>query len=161
VKLSSRVLYGVRAMAELAGAYGSGPVSLGEVAEAERISFAYLEQLMAALRRAGLVESTRGMRGGYELAREPSAVTVGEIVRALEGPISLVECASETDGAGRCERELTCATRMVWQRMQDSITKVLDSITLAELCRGSDTVGAPGRATPEGNSSAGGDACAS
>ena len=122
-------------MARLARAYGSGPVSLSEVAEAENLSLAYLEQLIVPLRRAVLVESTRGAHGGYQLARDPSLITVGEIVRVLEGPIFVAECASEEANPGCCEREPECASRMVWQRMRDSITGVLDSITLADLCQ--------------------------
>ncbi len=136
MKLSSKGHYGLRAMTELARAYGGGPVAIADIAQTENLSVAYLEQLLAQLRRAGLVESTRGARGGYQLTRPPSAVTVGEVVRVLEGPIAPVECASEAADPGCCERVSDCASRQIWQRMRDSIAAVLDSTTLADLCRG-------------------------
>jgi len=134
VKVSSKAHYGLRAMTELARAYGRGPVALSEVARVEHISLGYLEQLIAALRRAGLVEGTRGASGGYQLARPPAAITVGEVYRVLEGPIAPVECVEASYVAGSCEREPACASRSIWQRVQASISQVLDSTTLADLC---------------------------
>ena len=134
MKLTSRGHYGLRAMTELARAYGGGPIAVADIAHSENLSEAYLEQLMGLLRRAGLVESIRGARGGYRLTRHPSAVTVGEVVRALEGPIAPVECASEAVGPGCCERVSDCASRQLWQKVRDSIVTVLDSTTLADLC---------------------------
>ena len=135
MKLSSKGHYGLRAMLALAKAYGSGPVALAQIAEAERLSTGYLEQLVAKLRRAGLVQSTRGMRGGYRLACQPASVTVGEVLRALEGPIAPLECASEVANPGCCQQELGCPSKQVWERMRDSIALVLDSTTLADLCQ--------------------------
>jgi Rrf2 family protein len=96
---------------------------------------AYLEQLIMKLRKAGLVESSRGAHGGYRLSAEPRLVTVGEVVRALEGPIVPVECVSEQENPGCCDRETDCPSREVWRRMRDSINEVLDSTNLADLCR--------------------------
>lgn len=135
MKFSTRGHYGLRAMVALARAYGQGPVALGEIARSEELSLGYLEQLVAALRRAGLVEATRGTHGGYRLAAEPARVTVGEVLRALEGPVAPVECASEVLGPAVCGREGACPTRRLWERMRDSIVQVLDSTTLADLCR--------------------------
>ena len=132
MKISTRGGYGLRAMIELAQRYGQGPVPLAEVAQAEEISLAYLEQIIAPLRQAGLVESRRGAYGGYALARAPGAITVGQIVRALEGPITPYPCASE-EGDFICEREASCAARLFWQRMRNGIAAVLDSTTLEEL----------------------------
>jgi len=122
-------------MVALARAYGAGPLPLSGIAAQENLSPAYLEQLMMQLRRAGLVEGSRGAHGGYILAHEPSAVTVGQVVRALEGPVDLVECASEVEDPNCCEKENDCPSRLVWQRMKESIAQVLDSTTLADLCR--------------------------
>src|SRR3990172_8785433 len=135
MKVSSKGHYGLRAMVELAKAYGAGPVALPEIGETENLSVGYLEQLVASLRKAGLVESTRGMHGGYELTRSPALITVGDVMRALEGPIALAECASEMAEPGCCEREMDCASRLVWQRIRDSIIQVLDSTSLADLCK--------------------------
>ncbi len=134
MKLSTRSHYGLRAMAELARSYGRGPLSLTEIAEAEQLSLAYLEQLIALLRRAGLVVATRGVHGGYQLSRDPQLISVGDIVRVLEGPLAPVECASEEGGSSCCDRETECTTREVWVRMRESIAQVLDSTSLHDIC---------------------------
>jgi len=124
-------------MFDLANNYGSGPISLKTVAERQNLSDHYLEQLIAMLRKAGLVKSMRGAKGGYFLAREPSEIRVGDVIRALEGPIAPVHCVSETD-PGNCNEADYCITRTVWARVRDGIARVLDSITLADLCREAD-----------------------
>jgi Rrf2 family protein len=120
-------------MVELARTYGQGPFPLAEVSRMQNISLSYLEQIVASLREAGLVVSTRGAHGGYHLARQPQAITVGDVLRALEGPIAPVVCASEVRQTGRCEREEVCLTRPVWEKVRDSIVTALDSTTLADL----------------------------
>ena len=134
MRLSTRGHYGLKAMFDLANNYGSGPISLKTVAERQNLSDHYLEQLIAMLRKAGLVKSMRGAKGGYFLAREPSEIRVGDVIRALEGPIAPVHCVSEID-PGSCNEADYCITRTVWARVRDGIAKVLDSITLADLCR--------------------------
>jgi Rrf2 family protein len=121
-------------MTELAKAYGHGRLSLAEIAEAERLPAGYLEQLVMPLRRAGLIEGTRGAHGGYELARPPAQLTVGAVMRALEGPVTPVECLATDYLAGTCDREVGCLSRPVWQRVKNSVDQVLDSMTLADLC---------------------------
>jgi Rrf2 family cysteine metabolism transcriptional repressor len=133
MRLSTREQYGVRAMVELARSYGQGPLPLAEVSRLQNISLAYLEQIVAPLREAGLVVSTRGAHGGYHLGHEPQAITVGDVLRALEGPIAPVQCVSEVRQADRCEREDVCLTRTVWEKVRDSIVTALDSTTLADL----------------------------
>jgi Rrf2 family protein len=135
MRIGSKGHYGVRAMVALAQAYGSGPLSTSEIADREGLSASYLEQLLMQLRRAGLVGGSRGARGGYVLAREPAQVTVGDVVRALEGPVELLACASELLDPSCCEKETSCPSRVVWQRMKASISQVLDNTTLADLCR--------------------------
>lgn len=135
MRLSSKGHYGLRAMIDLARAYDKGPVALSEIATREGLSLRYLEQLVGQLRKAGLVRATRGVHGGYALQREPSAVTVGDVVRVLEGPIVVVECASEIAQPGCCTRQPDCASRGVWERVRDSVALVLDSTTLADLCQ--------------------------
>ncbi|MBI2303496.1 MAG: Rrf2 family transcriptional regulator [Chloroflexi bacterium] len=135
MRISTRGHYGLRAMVELANTKGSEPVALGDIAQSEHISVGYLEQIFSALKRAGLVTSTRGTKGGYQLAQPPSSVTVGDVLRVLEGPLVIAECASEIAEPGCCERERACASRVVWQRMRDSIVGVLNGTTLADLCR--------------------------
>lgn len=135
--ISSRGEYGVRAMVALGRAYGAKPLPLVEIARRESLPAAYLEQVMALLRRAGLVVSHRGAHGGYTLARPPTEIRMGEVVRALEGPIAPMICASEEPGDQACVYEDGCGTRVLWLRLRDSIASVLDSTTLADLVRAS------------------------
>ena len=134
MKISTRGRYGVRAMYDLATRYGEGPVPLKEIAERQGISEHYLEQLIAPLRKAGLVKGVRGVAGGYELARPPSEITVGDIIRVLEGPIAPVECVIEDPDAEKaCDHLDGCISHRIWARVRDSIAQVLDSITIADL----------------------------
>ena len=134
MKLSARVEYGVRAMAVLAFHYREGAVPLKEIAAREGISYQFLEQIFPDLRKAGLIESVRGMRGGYLLARPPSEINVGHIVRAVEGPIAPVSCLVESSaGEGCCYRTEGCLTRHVWEKLRDRINEVLDAVNLADL----------------------------
>jgi len=131
--VSTRGEYGMRLMVDLAKHWGAGTVSLHAVAEREDLPEAYLEQLVAVLRRAGLVNGKRGAGGGYTLAREPREITAGDVVRALEGPIEPQICTAEGEPVVNCVREPDCGTRAVWLKLQESIAKALDSMTLAEL----------------------------
>lgn len=125
----------MRLMVDLARRWGAGSVSLHAIATGEDLPEAYLEQLVAALRKAGLVTGKRGAGGGYTLSREPAAITAGDIVRALEGPIEPQVCTAEGDPVVNCVREQDCGTREVWLRVQSSIATALDGMTLAELAR--------------------------
>src|SRR5215207_9986339 len=134
MKVSTRVHYGLRAMTELARSYRDGrPLSISEIARSEALPLAYLEQLVGELRRAGLVEGTRGVRGGYRLARGPEAITVGDVYRVLEGEVAPVECTAEDYPPGSCARENECLSRSIWERVQRVILAVLDSTTLEDL----------------------------
>lgn len=133
MRLSTKGRYGLKAMYDLALYYGNEPISLKSIAERQDISEYYLEQLMAILRKAGLVQSIRGAYGGYLLARKPSEITVGDVLRALEGPIGLVDCVLEQD-AVKCLKYENCITRVVWEKIRDSIIKTIDSITLLDMC---------------------------
>ncbi len=93
-----------------------------------------------ALRRAGLITSVRGAKGGYRLSAEPSQVKVGQVIRALEGPLAPVECAAEVPSAHPCQRELSCLSKPLWERLRDSVSQVMDSVTLADLCQGAKEV---------------------
>lgn len=145
---STRAEYGVRVMAHLASRDGDAPVALATIAEAEGLPPAYLEHLARRLRRAGLVRSRRGARGGYTLARAAGSITMAEVVSALEGRIAPIECitaAPDADGDAVCAREATtdraCPTKLLWTRVQGAIVGTLEDVTLADLVR-------PGRAQP-------------
>jgi Rrf2 family transcriptional regulator, cysteine metabolism repressor len=134
MRLSARVEYGVRAMAILAFHHRDGPLPLREIAHREGISFQFLEQIFPDLRRAGLIESVRGARGGYMLALPPAEINVGDIVRAVEGPIAPVNCLAEDPAGEVCRhRAEGCLTRHVWEKLRDRINEVLDEVSLADL----------------------------
>jgi Rrf2 family protein len=132
MKISTKEQYGLRAVAELAARHGDGPVSLNDVAQAQGISLAYLEQIIPSLRNAGLIISKRGAKGGYELAYSPEKVTVGDVLRALDGDILPVLCVRQED-VRPCERGDICAARTVWQNVHDRVVETLDRMTLADL----------------------------
>lgn len=132
MKLSTKGRYGVKAMLDLALHNSEGQIALKNIAERQEISENYLEQLFATLRKAGLVNSIRGSQGGYILAQAPENITVGSILRALEGSLAPVECVLEKDPAC-CDRADRCVTRQVWTKMRDSVNEVVDSITLNDL----------------------------
>ncbi|ABO49301.1 transcriptional regulator, BadM/Rrf2 family [Desulforamulus reducens MI-1] len=133
MRLSTKGHYGLKAMFDLAMHYGSEPIPLKVVAERQNISEHYLEQLIAVLRKVGLVKSIRGAQGGYILAKPPSDIKVGDVVRALEGPIAPLDCVSELEPTV-CEKVDYCISRDIWARVRDSIAEVLDSITLEDMC---------------------------
>ena len=133
MKVSSRGEYGVRAMVALAKNYGQGPMSIAAVAQSSSVPMAYLEQLIGPLRKAGLVKSTRGAHGGYQLTRDPSDVRVGEVYRVMEGPVAPMDCVSEDITEQTCPLIDGCETRPVWLRMREAIVSTLDSTTLGDL----------------------------
>jgi Rrf2 family protein len=121
-------------MTELARSYREDRLlSIAEIARSEGLPLAYLEQLVGELRRASLVEGTRGVRGGYRLARAPEAITVGDVYRVLEGEVAPVDCTAEDYLPGSCAREPVCLSRGIWSRVQAAILGVLDSTTLDDL----------------------------
>jgi len=133
VRVSTRGEYGVRAMLDLALHYEESATPLRIVAQRQELSESYLEQLIGALRKAGLVTSVRGAQGGYRLARPPGEIRIGEVMRAVEGPIGPSDCVSESGRAG-CRQAPHCVTRLLWERLRDSMIAVLDHTTLGDLC---------------------------
>ncbi len=131
MKLSTKGKYGVKALFELAMHEGAGPMSLKTIAERQGLSEHYLEQLAAPLRKAGLINSIRGAQGGYVLSRPANEITVGDIIRVLEGPIGYTDCAVEGEPGPDCAA--SCVVHGVWERVTREIVKVIDSITLADL----------------------------
>lgn len=139
---STKAEYGVRVMVELARRAGEGDgeqvVPLAEIAEHDGMPLAYLEHLVARLRKAGLIDSRRGSRGGYMLARPAEQITTAEIVEALEGSIAPIECISQgPDGAIVCSRESdpnhVCPTKLLWTKVRFAIVGALEDTTLADL----------------------------
>lgn len=132
MKLSTKGKYGVRAVFEIARHGGKGPLTIKEIAERQQISFSYLEQILNRLGRAGIIESVRGPGGGYLLGGKPAELTIGDVVRALEGPIALSHCL-EPGVSDECYQADDCVARMVWAKVGAKIEEALDSITFADL----------------------------
>jgi Rrf2 family protein len=138
--ISKRTQYGLKAVLALGRRYGEGPVLIAILSDEERIPLKFLEVILLDLKGQGLLESKKGKRGGYELSRPPSTVTVGSLIRMLEGPLAPLPCASETafrpcDECGDVE---SCGTRIIMRQVRDAMADVLDRTTLADLIRRSD-----------------------
>ena len=130
MKLSTRTRYGLRLMYQLSLRYNQGPIQLSEIAETEDVSEKYLGQIVIHLRAAKLIQSHRGAQGGYFLARPPAQISVYEIVQALEGDVSIVDCTENPDS---CERSGECAATEVWKILSEAIRKTLEGISLEDM----------------------------
>ena len=146
MKLSTKGRYGLRAMIDLARYSEEEPVSIGSVAARQDISERYLEQLVALLKKAGLVKSIRGATGGYVLANKEEEISVGDILRALEGSLEPVKCAAFYSEDG-CTAADGCVTKYVWQKINDSINQTVNEIMLDELVRESKNLNPEGGCT--------------
>jgi Rrf2 family protein len=135
LRVSTKGEYGVRIMVDLARHYNGRPRSLTDISQAEQLPLAYLEQLVKMLREADppLVVSTRGAHGGYRLSRDPSTITMGEIVRVLEGPLDPMICATEGEMTQICGLLDSCKTKYLWAKVRDAVAQTLDNMTLADL----------------------------
>lgn len=132
MKLSTKGRYGLRAMVDLAVHYSEGHITLGKIAQTQYVSESYLEQLLTTLRKAGLVNSTRGHQGGYALAMDPKEITVAMVIEILEGSLAPVHCVDECAPVN-CKRFDICATKNVWKKVRDSIYDVINLVSLKEL----------------------------
>ena len=132
MKLSTKGRYGLRALIDLARYSGEAPVSTASISERKDISERYLEQLMSPLKKAELVKSVRGAGGGYMLAKDMDHISVGDVLRALEGSLDPVECAGLAPD-GNCQVSDSCVTKYVWKRINDSINQTVDEISLGQL----------------------------
>jgi Rrf2 family transcriptional regulator, cysteine metabolism repressor len=130
--LSTKGRYGLKAMYELGLNYGSGPIPLKIIAERQNIPENYLEQLIAILRKAGLVKSVRGAQGGYLMMTPPNEVSVGQVLFALEGPLAPAECVADPNSP-KCRLADGCVTRNVWEKISVSIHDVIDTMTLQHM----------------------------
>lgn len=134
MKLSTKGRYGLRAMIDLVQHSETEPVSIASIAARQRISESYLEQLIARLRRAGLVTSVRGAGGGYVPSRAAEEISVGDVLRALEGKLDPVECPGLLEENG-CHGADVCVTKYVWKKINDSINRTVDEIKISELVK--------------------------
>jgi len=135
LQVSTKGEYGVRIMVDLARHYSERPRSLSDIAQAEMLPLAYLEQLAKLLREADppLITSTRGAHGGYKLSRNPAEITMGEILRVLEGPIAPMICATEGEMTQICGFLDSCRIKLLWAKVRDAVAHTIDTMTLADL----------------------------
>lgn len=134
MKLSRRSEYGLRALQSLAASYGSGPLATRDLAETNRLPVKFLEQILLQLKHAGIVRSRRGPSGGYVLARAPQEITLGMVVRSLDGPLAPISCASQTAYERcSCPDESTCGLRRVMLQVRDAVADIMDHTTLADV----------------------------
>jgi len=134
MKLSTKGEYAARAVLELSLNYGQRPVKIREIAERQDVPQKYLETILLTLQRAGVARSKRGARGGYYLARPPEAITVGEVIRAMDGPLAPIGCVSVT-AHEFCPREGACGLKLVWREARDAVADILDNTTFADVCQ--------------------------
>jgi len=148
--ISKRTQYGLKAMQILARRYREGPVMIGSIAREESIPLKFLEAILLDLKSHGLLESKLGRKGGYRLSRPPSSMTVGSIIRMMEGPLAPIPCASETAyrPCAECKDIEGCGTRIVMREVRDAISGVLDRTTLADMLRKAESA-RPARPTGE------------
>ncbi len=130
MKLTTKGRYAARAMLELALNYGNGPMQLREIAQKQEISERYLERMMTALVTTGLVRSTRGQNGGFSLAKSPGEILLSQIIQAVEGSLSLVDCV---DNDKLCSRADICITRDIWVKVKEAMLDVLNGINLEQM----------------------------
>jgi Rrf2 family protein len=131
LRLSTKGQYGVRAMFELAKHYEKGPLTIKEIAERQDVSVAYLEQLLNKLRRSRLIKSRKGPGGGYVINRRPEQISIGMILNALEGPVTITHCLGPK--AKGCNRVEGCVARLLWKSLGEKIESFLGTISLNDL----------------------------
>jgi Rrf2 family protein len=139
--ISKKAKYGLKALLMLAQVHGEEPVLIVDIAERERIPKKFLELILLELKRHGLVQSKKGKGGGYFLARNPGSITLGDVIRFLDGPIALVPCVSRTAyrKCDDCDDEATCGIRIVMKEVRDAMGLILDGTTLADVLKQAET----------------------
>lgn len=136
MRLSKRSEYGIRALIGLAFIYGQGPVHIEDIADREKIPVKFLQQVLLTLKHAGILHSKRGTNGGYYLARAPEEITLGEVIRVLDGPLAPIRCVSEM-AYEECDcpvGEEKCGLRIVMSEVREAIAGILDHTSLADVC---------------------------
>lgn len=134
MKLTTKGRYGLKAMFDLALNAKGEPIKLNAIGERQDISVSYLEQLISPLRKAGLVKSIRGAQGGYILAKPANEISVGEILEILEGPLAPADCVTVEDGDENCcTNSDFCVSKLIYEKIRDSITEVVDGISLQDM----------------------------
>ena len=133
MKITTKGDYATRALQDLALHYGSRPIPIDQIAVRQGLPVRYLEQLLLTLRRAGILQSKRGVKGGYTLAKPPAEITLGAILRAVDGPVEPISCLAEAPREP-CARETVCALRGVWSDVHRAVAAIVDHTTLQDVC---------------------------
>jgi len=133
MRISTRGDYATRALQDLALHYDQGPIAIERVAARQGLPVRYLEQLLLTLKRAGFLLSKRGVNGGYSLAKPPARITLGEILRTVDGPIEAIYCLDQPPRE-ECARESDCVLRDVWSEVGRAVSAIVDHTTLQDLC---------------------------
>ena len=137
LKLSTKGQYGVRAMFEIARGYNLGPITIKQISENQDVSVSYLEQILNQLRKAGIIKSVKGPGGGYVLAKSPDTISIGAILRELEGPVAITSCLDPREG---CMRVEGCVTHLLWKSLGEKIETFLNNMSLDDLLKGNQFV---------------------
>ena len=132
MKISTRGRYGLRILIDLANHDNSKPRLIRDISQAQQISEKYISRLVIDLRRAGLIRSVRGVKGGFHLAKKPEDITLLEVIEVMEGPVSVVECVNT---AQKCNRNSRCGARAIWKKLNDNIRCIMQEITLDEILK--------------------------
>lgn len=132
MRLSTKGEYASRAMLELSIRYKEGPLHGREISQAQKIPQGFLEQILLQLKRAGYLKSRKGRSGGYQLAKPPSAITVAEVIRVMDGPLAPIDCVSVM-AHETCPMEATCGLRWLWKDVRDAVAEILERTTFADL----------------------------
>ena len=133
MRISTKGDYATRALQDLAMRYEEGPVPIEAIAQRQALPARYLEQLLLTLKRAGFLASKRGVNGGYYLAKPPREITLGQILRAVDGPIAPIFCVSENPRE-HCSQESSCTLRDTWADVRDAVSAIVDHTTLQDIC---------------------------
>ena len=132
MRLSTKGEYASRAMLELSIRYGEGPLHIRDISQAQHIPERFLEQILLLLKRAGYLKSRKGHQGGYALAKPPSAISVAEVIRVMDGPLAPIDCVSVM-AHETCPMEDSCGLRWLWKDVRDSVARILESTTFEDL----------------------------
>lgn len=141
MRLSTKSHYGVRAVFDIAYHGGNYPTQIKDISKRQKISPRYLEQIFLKLKKAGILKSQRGPQGGYYLAKPSIQISVGDVIRAAEGPIELVYCVNPRDSKKRCDLISECVTMAIWKEVGEKIMNDLDSVTIDDLCAKGERMG--------------------
>jgi len=142
LRLSTKGQYGVRAMYEIARSGSVAPVTIRQISERQNVSVSYLEQILNTLRKSGIIQSVKGPGGGYVLSRSPEKISIGEILRELEGPVAITSCLDPSEG---CIRVDSCVTHLLWKSLGENIQQFLDTMSLKDLLTGNQLMTIPKR----------------